>query len=267
MMWNVYVDGTMFFLFGERRSMLSSYEELAKRLPFNHPNVIALDRLLAGFGKPYADAYEAETDGDHKKLSADYFNRAWELLEKPKRALEEDAKMLAYAHASLAHWRQREDCKTRNLSIAYWQLSRAYAVSKDWVSAGILSNLCLDVSANEPPFYLGYAHEACARAALLVKDSHSFQKHLQEARAQAVLVTEKRDREALEKDLNLLEADQNEDPPKASSLGIPVPGTPPPLMPASPRPTSSSDTPIPGMPPPQSVPPSIKASSGSTLEE
>ncbi len=228
MMWNAYVDGTTFFLLGERQSMLSVYEELASRSPYNHPNVIALDRLLANFGKPYPEAYESDPDADHKRLSADSFNRAWELLDKAQRGPEEDAKMLAYAHASLAHWRQREDCQTRQLSIAYWLLSRTYAECKDGISAQIFANLCLAVSAQEPPFYLGYAHEARARASMLVKDSQSFQKHLQEARAQASLTTEKRDREALEKDLDQLESAGNarragNTPTMSTSSGPPPP--------------------------------------------
>src|SRR5204862_8090076 len=112
LLWNCYVNATTFFLMGERGGMLMAYGELAKRTTISDPNLIVLDRLLAGFGKPYAEAYESDPDVDHKKLSADFFNRAWELLERRHpRSPEEDAQMLSYAHASLAHWRQRDDCK------------------------------------------------------------------------------------------------------------------------------------------------------------
>jgi hypothetical protein len=45
------------------------------------PSLVVLERLLANFGKPYAEAIEAE-GVDHKKLSAECFNRVWELLAK-----------------------------------------------------------------------------------------------------------------------------------------------------------------------------------------
>jgi serine/threonine protein kinase len=206
LLWNYYVNGTTFFLLGERDGLISAYEELAKRTPFNDPNVVALDRLLAGFGKTYAEAYEANESDDHKKLSADCFNRAWELLDLKTRSREEDAQMLFYAHASLAHWRQRQDCKTRNLSIAYWQISRVYAVLGDWHSAQVFAHLCLAASAKEPPYYLGYAHEAMARAALQRKDFPGLENHLNSARAQAAQVTERGERQMLEKDLDELAA-------------------------------------------------------------
>lgn len=233
LLWNEYVNATKCFLLGDRDGMLSAYEELAKRAAFNHPNLITLDRLLAGFGKPYADAYESHDSDDHKKLSADGFNRAWELLDRKTRSPEEDAKMLSYAHASLAHWRQRDDCKPRNLSIGYWQISRVYAVVKEKHGAQVFAQLCLAVSAQEPPFYLGYAHEAMARAALLRNDSRTYQLHLGNARAQAAQVAEAGERKMLEKDLDELEhlaatAISTPAPAPAASPAPSVPGLPPP---------------------------------------
>ena len=64
----------------------------------------------------------------HRWFSADCFNRVWALLEKAGRTPAEDERMISLCHASLAHWRERMDCTTRNLSIGYWQLSRVYAV-------------------------------------------------------------------------------------------------------------------------------------------
>ena len=135
---------------GSRELLLRCHEELAKGDPINKPNLCVLDRLLAS-GKPYAEAYK--TDGqDHKKLSADCFNRAWELLDKKERTAEENERMISLAHASPAHWRMREDCTDRNLSVGYWQLSRVYAVLGQGNNAECYGGLCLRVSGQDRRF-------------------------------------------------------------------------------------------------------------------
>ncbi|QIF03736.1 serine/threonine-protein kinase [Roseimicrobium sp. ORNL1] len=232
LLWNFYVNATTWFMMDSRGLMLSQYAELAQRAAFNDPNLVTLDRLLAGFGKPYEEAYQADDSADHKKLSADFFNRAWELMDmRHQRTAEEDAQMLSYAHASLAHWRQRDDCQTRNLSIAYWQISRVYAVLRDESGAHCFAQLCLAASTQEPPYYLGYAHEAMARAALLMKsgDRRWFQEHLKRARDQAALVTEAGNRRRLERDLNELEASATS---SASIPGLDAPAPAPTAAPA-----------------------------------
>ncbi|MDZ4405188.1 protein kinase [Prosthecobacter sp.] len=201
--WNDYVNGTEAFLKGDKRELLNAHESLAEGDPVNQPNLCVLDRLIANFGKSYAEAYE--TDGqDDKKLSADCFNRAWELLEKKNRSTEDDERMISLAHASLAHWRMREDCTDRNLSIGYWQISRVYAVLGQGNNAERYGGLCLRVSGKEPPFYLGYAHEALARAALLNERRELFDKHLTEAKALAAKVTDADEKKMLEDDLATL---------------------------------------------------------------
>jgi hypothetical protein len=53
----------------------------------------------------------------HRFFSADCFNKAWELIEKPDRTQEEDEAMIRLNQASLWHWSQREECASRNMSI------------------------------------------------------------------------------------------------------------------------------------------------------
>ena len=198
--WNDYVDGTEAFLNGDERALLNAHESLAEGDPINKQNLCVLDRLLANFGKPYAEAYETEGQ-DHKKLSVDCFNRAWELLDKKDRTKEDDERMVSLAHASLAHWRMREDCTDRNLSIGYWQLSRVYAVLGQGDNAERYGGLCMHVSGQEPPFYLAYAHEALARAALLNERRELFDKHLAEAKTLVSQVTDADEKKMLEDDL------------------------------------------------------------------
>ncbi|RBP44458.1 serine/threonine protein kinase [Roseimicrobium gellanilyticum] len=229
-MWNCYVNATISFLVpGEDRlGMLMSYEQMARSLAFNDPNLIAVERLLGGFGKTYGKAYESGDGEDHRKLSVEYFNRAWELMDRTQWSREEAAEMRSYAHGSLAHWRQRDDCKTRNLSVGYWQLSRVYALLGEWYSAQICARLCLAASVQEPPFYLGYAYEALARAALKEGNIQRFRQHLGSAKAQAALVTDEGERKLLEKDLGQLDATASAEwgqasAPGAHSSGLAVP--------------------------------------------
>jgi hypothetical protein len=140
----------------------------------------------------------------HTFFSADCFNRVWELLEKRDRNREDDERMISLAHASLAHWRMRDDCVPRNLSIGFWQISRVYAVLGQAKNAMHYGRLCLEVSAPEPPFYLGYAHEALARAALLKGNKLLLDFHLTEARRFAGLVSIAEERKMLDDDLDTL---------------------------------------------------------------
>ena len=113
--------------------------------------------------------------------------------------------MLALAHTSFWHWTQRTDCSPRNLSISYWQLSRVYAILGKGERAGHYGERCLAISRDEEPFYLGYAHEALARAAAISNQPQSMNDHLQRARDLAAAVSDSEERQALEADLATIE--------------------------------------------------------------
>lgn len=109
--------------------------------------------------KPEFDLQEA-----HRYFSADCFNRVWGLLDKKERTPEENEEMLRLGYASYWHWTQRPDCSSENLSISYWQLARIYAVIGRAENARRYGQMCLEISQDLPPFFLGYAYEALARA-------------------------------------------------------------------------------------------------------
>ncbi|HBJ83797.1 MAG TPA: hypothetical protein DDZ88_08010 [Verrucomicrobiales bacterium] len=138
----------------------------------------------------------------HRYFSADFFNLTWELIEKAERSPEDTECMISLSHASLAHWRMREDCTARNLSIGYWQLSRVYALAGQADNATHYGQLCLGVSGQEPPFYISYAHEALARAAKLKGDTSILDAHLAEARRFAAQVTDAEEKKMLDDDLD-----------------------------------------------------------------
>jgi hypothetical protein len=140
----------------------------------------------------------------HVYFSTRCFNQTWELIEKTPRTPAEDELMRALSHASLWHWMQRPDVTERNLSIGYWQLSRVYALLGRAADAADYGELCLQHSRAEAPFFLGYAHEALARAARVAGDLQRMNQHLSTARQLAEQITDIQDRTQLEQDLTSL---------------------------------------------------------------
>jgi hypothetical protein len=141
----------------------------------------------------------------HRWFSADYFNRVWALLEKADRTAEDNERMISLCHASLAHWQDRPDCTAQNLSIGWWQLSRVHAVLGQGELAMHTALHCLDASHDEPPFFLGYAHEAIARAAKLMGNCSIQSRHRDFALQLAATVDDAGNRAALEADLGTID--------------------------------------------------------------
>jgi hypothetical protein len=137
----------------------------------------------------------------HKWFSVEYFNRVWTLLDQPTRTPEEEEVMISQSHASLAHWRERPDCGPRELSIGWWQLSRVYAVVSQAAPAKHYAQLSLEAATGQPPFFIGYAHEALARAAKMSGDTPGMIEHLDKAQSFAALVDDAQERQWLESDL------------------------------------------------------------------
>ena len=67
----------------------------------------------------------------HRRFAADCFNRAWDLIEKAERTREEDQEMVRLTLASHWHWTQVKDHTPQNISIAYWQTARIFALLED----------------------------------------------------------------------------------------------------------------------------------------
>jgi len=141
----------------------------------------------------------------HRHFSADFFNRTWDLLDRSARDAGDTETMISLAHASLAHWRAREDCSARNLSIGYWLLSRVLSIAGRPGEARRYGLLCLDASELESPFYLAYAHEAIARAAELEGDIEGSLVHLDAARKLLGAIGNEEERRMLETDLESLD--------------------------------------------------------------
>ncbi len=139
----------------------------------------------------------------HRFFSADCFNRAWYLIDRPRRTPQEDQEMLFLAIAALWHWRQREDCSPTNLSIGYWQVARIYTLLHQVENARSYALQCLEISkmGGVAPFYLGYAYEALARAEALAGNRLAMAEYLEEARRLAGRISDPEDRDQLLEDL------------------------------------------------------------------
>jgi hypothetical protein len=147
---------------------------------------------------------EFDVAAAHRYFAAACFNNAWDLIERKDRTAEDDRLMVALNQASIYHWLNRPDCDAKSLSIGYWQASRIQALLGNAAEARKHAEVCLGHSAKLEPFYLGYAHEALARAARLAGNAKRAGEHLALAREQAALVVRKDDRELLVKDLDML---------------------------------------------------------------
>ncbi len=108
---------------------------------------------------------------DHKKLAATYFNGTWDLIDKKEWTADEKFQMIEMAHASRFHWSFVGTEK--NFARGDWQISRVYALLGLGESAMLHAERCLHLTkiAMPGPLDMAFAHEAIARAALLLGDT------------------------------------------------------------------------------------------------
>lgn len=143
----------------------------------------------------------------HKSIASNCFNSVWEYIEQPKRTSEETEKMIHLAHSSFWHWTQVEDHTPTNLSIGLWLLSRTYASAELSERSAYFATRCIDVSEenNLPPFFVGYALEALARAKALSDDKEDVASLINRAKKLAQDVEDVDDKELLLKDLSTIQ--------------------------------------------------------------
>jgi hypothetical protein len=142
----------------------------------------------------------------HQHFSTSCFNQAWDLIEKEARTPEEEERMLNLSMASIWHWSQRPDCTSKELSIGYWQVSRIYAITGRPENATWYAEKCREVTEDSdlPPFYLGYAYEALARAAMAGRDRQAAMEYIAQARGLAKQEQSDEDRQLLLDDLGTI---------------------------------------------------------------
>ena len=152
-----------------------------------------------------------KTDFDHKAahkyFSAHCFNRAWDLIDKTDRTPEEDEEMIHLSLASQYHWSQREDATSKTASIGFWQTSRIYALLGQVDNARRYGQLCLEASQDDgvPPFYLGFAYEALARAEAVGGNEQEMQAFLEQAQIAAEKIADQDEKKMLLDDLKTIQ--------------------------------------------------------------
>lgn len=139
----------------------------------------------------------------HQYFSTTCFNQAWDLIEREARTPEEEEQMLHLSMTSLWHWMQRPDCSSKELSLGYWQISRVYAITGRPENATWYAERCREVTedADLPAFYLGYAYEALARAAMAGRNKQAAMEYIMQARELAKREQSDEDRQLLLDDL------------------------------------------------------------------
>lgn len=146
---------------------------------------------------------EFDVTSAHKFLSANCFNRAWDLIDQADRTCADDEQMLLLSYASLWHWTQRPDCTPAKKAIGYWQLSRINAILDRADESRRHAQSSLTNSGGEP-FLVGYAYEALARAEAVAGNHVKSKEYLAMAQRHAKSVTSAEDRELLLRDLDSL---------------------------------------------------------------
>ena len=148
---------------------------------------------------------KAQEPQSHRQLAVALFNRTWELLDQETRTDEQKTEMLTAAFASRYHWRQIGE--PRHFSVSDWQISRVAAVLGYPELANQFGKSSLHIAslATLAPFYVGYAHEALARAARFAGNRDVVANHLEAARDMLGLVEDAGERELLAADINEIE--------------------------------------------------------------
>ena len=147
-----------------------------------------------------------DIDAAHKYFSAECFNRAWDLIEKKDRSPEENETMLALSMSSFWHWTKRSDRSAENLSVAYWQLSRIFVLLDQSFNALKYGESCLTISRDPslPPYCLGYAYEALARAHMKLGNTEKALTYIEEAKKVSENMKDPETKKMLLKDLETI---------------------------------------------------------------
>jgi len=137
----------------------------------------------------------------HRKFAVELFNRAWTLMEKKDRTLEENDEMIHTAHASRYYWGKVG--KAFNLARGEWQISRVYSVLGMPSPALYHAQRCLDYcsSGDVEDWDVPFAYEALARASAVAGKRRDRAKYLKLASSLGAKIRNSQDRKLLFNDL------------------------------------------------------------------
>jgi hypothetical protein len=162
--------------------------------------------LLGLSEEPMSETQTVDLTAAHKYFSAECFNRAWNYIDKTIRTPAEEEQMLLLAFASFYHWTQRPEQTAENRSIGLWQLSRVYALLGQADNARRYAEKCRAESdlPDLPPYCLGYAYEALARAEMVAGKKDKMQAYIFLAQKTAEKMADEEARDMLLNDLKMI---------------------------------------------------------------
>jgi len=130
----------------------------------------------------------------HRKFAVSCFNGTWDLIEKPDRTPQDNARMIHMAHASRYHW--GEIGTALNFARGDWQISRVYAILGEGNNALKYAQSCLHLCKenNFDDFDLAFAYEAAARAYAVLGDQEMLDQYLELARKSGEGIAKKDDK-------------------------------------------------------------------------
>jgi len=151
------------------------------------------------------DQSKAYTEAEAERLFAIRFHgKTWDLLDKPDRTPADDALMVDYVHASLAHWRAAGT--PLNEQRGLWFLSRVYSVLGQAQTALYYADRCQELTLAHPElmqdFDIAFAFEALARAHALAGNLVEAEKYLLLARQAGDAIQEEEDRKVFKDSLD-----------------------------------------------------------------
>ncbi|HEX4212157.1 MAG TPA: hypothetical protein VIA06_02375 [Candidatus Dormibacteraeota bacterium] len=143
-------------------------------------------------------------DDDERRLAAQLFNGAWDLMEKGDRTRADDDRMLHMAHAARYHWGQVGAPET--LARGEWQCSRVYALLQRpepcLHHAQRVLDICLE--ADLADFDLAFAYEALARGHAIAGEPAKVRLMTERALSASKGISEEEDRRLLLSDLETI---------------------------------------------------------------
>lgn len=118
------------------------------------------------------------TSMDHRQLAVSCFNCAWDYLDQPQRSHDDDLAMIHSAHASRFHWGIAGG--PLEWARGEWQIARVYAVLGLGESSMVHAKACLKwvESHDLGAFDAAFAHEALARAYIILGQPDRAQDHV-----------------------------------------------------------------------------------------
>jgi uncharacterized protein YndB with AHSA1/START domain len=152
-------------------------------------------------------AVDVDVDAVHEReLAIDCNNETWSLLGRGDRSGDDDEVMVRLAYAAAHHWSRASRATAVNEQRAEWLISRVLATLGRSEGALLHARRCLAITqaatvgeGGFADFDVAYAHEAMARALAASGDLAAARDHL--ARARAIPIADRQDREILEGDL------------------------------------------------------------------